>query len=942
MRALVVLCVLCASVARAQEVPTPESLLGFEVGADFHLATYDESIAYFKRLDEATDRLTLRQVGETSAGRPFYLALVSSAENLANLDHYREIAVRLAHPDGLSDDEARALAREGKAIVHIDGAVHASEVACAQHTIQLAYDLVTGAHDPEIRQILDNVIFMLWPTLNPDGQNMVVEWYRDNLGTLYEVSPLPRLYQKYVGHDNNRDAYMLNMVESRVIARTWREWEPQIVYTQHQTAPFPTRIWLPPFAEPIGSRVHPLMSRTVNSIGMLMAQALEERGQIGATHMGTEFDAWYPGYVDYLPMLQNVASFWTETALYRYATPHFYTVDDFPDDKRTLRSESLYPSPWRGGWWRLRDAVDYMLTASTATLDFAAKFKDDLLYNRYQAGRDTIRKYEQEPPFAYFVPDDGSDPMAPVELLRRLAFLGVRVDRLTEAVVHEGIAYSAGTWVVPMNQSFGELARQVLEVQTYPDLREFPDGPPEQPYDAAGWTLPYQMGVRSIEARAPLSDEVRRAMTPVAGGLADWRDGERSRDPAPFDSVPGVGFDTNEVAAGILPRPGQIQGTGRALSVSPAQNNVYRAINAAWRVGGAVSLDDGGNFLLTGVTDVQAEALALEGLRTEVSGHEVRQPRIGLYQPWSPSMDEGWTRWLLEQYGFDLVTVRDADFSAAGLRQRFDILVLAESGRHPLVDGFAEGEVPPRYVGGIGADGVRALEAFVREGGTLVCLNRAGQVAIDELHLPVRNIVADVERDQFYASGSILEVEVDTTHPVMAGMPARAKVFFSRSPVFTTEPGFRGRALAKYQSAGSPLLSGYLLGAEHLHGYAAALDVQHGNGHVILLGFRPQWRGQSFATFRVLFNSVLYHGDLTGHAGSADFWTPPAIPMEEPDPDPDPSTSSSRTRGRIPDFPVTRSHPLASWPSAANSSIGRTYRKTVGEESLQRSPVASR
>ena len=602
MRALVFVLLALASLGSAQTIPTPASVLGFEVGADFHLASYDESIAYFKRLDDASDRLKLVQVGETSEGRPFYVALVSSSENLANLERYREISLRLAHPDGLTDEEARVLAREGKAIVHIDGAVHATEVACAQHTIQLAYNLLTGDGDPEIENILKNVIFLLWPTLNPDGQNMVVDWYRANVGTPYEVSPLPRLYQKYVGHDNNRDAYMLNMVESRVVARTWLEWEPQIIYTQHQRAPFPTRIWLPPFAEPIGSRVHPLMSRTVNSIGMLMAQGLEERGQIGATHMGTGFDAWYPGYVDYLPMLRNAAAFWTETALYQYATPHFYTVDDFPDERRALRSESLYPSPWRGGWWRLRDAVDYMLTASTATLDFAAKFKDDLLYNRYQAGRDTIRKYETEPPYAYFIPEGGSDPVAPVELLRRLAFTGLRVYRLDQAVEQEGRTHPAGTWVVPMNQEFGELARQVLEVQTYPDLREFPEGPPEQPYDAAGWTLPYQMGVRSIEARSPLSETVRQAMELASGTTADWSEGELARDAAPFDSVPGVGFDTHPVAAGIVPPPGELQGSGPAIALPASQNNAYRAVNAAWRDGGRVALDDSGRFIITGTS----------------------------------------------------------------------------------------------------------------------------------------------------------------------------------------------------------------------------------------------------------------------------------------------------------------------------------------------------
>jgi Zinc carboxypeptidase len=875
--------------AAAPSIPTPESVLGYRVGADFHLASYEDSIAYFQKLDEASDRLELLRVGETSEGRPFYMAVISSPDNLAHLDRYREISLRLAHPEGLTDEEAHALAREGKAIVHIDGAVHASEVACHQHTIELAYRLVSDDSDPAIRNILDNVIFLLWPTLNPDGQSMVVDWYRSNVGTPYEVSPLPRLYQKYVGHDNNRDAYMLDMIESRVIARTEKDWEPQIFYTQHQTAPFPTRIWLPPFAEPIGSRVHPLMSRTVNAIGMIMAQALEERGRTGATHMGSGFDAWYPGYVDYLPMLRNSAAFWTETALYHYATPHFYTIEDFPEDERSLRSQSLYPSPWKGGWWRLRDAVDYMLTTSMATLDYAAKFKENLLYNRYQAGRDTIRKYASEPPFAYFVPRDQRDPVAVAELLRRLAMNGLRVSALDSAVQQEGVTYPAGTWVVPMDQEYGELARQVLEVQTYPDLREFPDGPPEQPYDAAGWTLPYQMDVRVVEADAPLSDEARRAMKLVSGETVDWKSGELARDPSPWDSVPGVGFDTHPVAAGIVPPAGEVTGTGPVLIVDPAQNNAFRAVNRAFREGAKVALDSEGRFVLRGLSDGSIRDL-VEGLRLRVcrassssgTGTEIARPRIGLHRPWVPSMDEGWTRWLFEQYGFDFVNVEDAEIRNGDLRSRLDVLFLTDTGsRGSIVDGFGEGEVPPRYAGGIGAAGARAIEAFVRDGGTLVCFNRASTFAIDALHLPVEDVVAKLGRKDFFVSGSILEVEIDRQHPVMAGMPERAKVFVDHGPVFTTLAGFEGRALAKYAKTGSPLLSGYLLGEKHLNGYAAALEVVYGRGRVLLLGFRPQWRGQPFGTFRVVFDSALFTGALAHEGrGTAEFWKAPAKPGE--------------------------------------------------------------
>ncbi len=866
------------TLAVGQDIPTPASVLGFEPGADFLLASYEESVEYFQRLDAASDRLSLVQAGVTSEGRAWYVALVSSPENLAAAERYRGIAQRLADPEDLSDTEARALAREGRAIVDISGGLHASEVAGAQHTIALAHELV-ASEDPRIAAIRDNVIVALWPSLNPDGQTIVVDWYRENLGTPYEVAPLPRLYQKYIGHDNNRDAYMLNMLESRVLARTWRTWEPQIIYVHHQSSPFPTRIWLPPFAEPIATYAPPLMSRTVNTLGMTIAQMLEARGLPGAVHMGTGFDAWYPGYVDYLPMLQHQAAFWTETALYRYATPHFYTLSDFRGSRRELRAESLYPSPWEGGWWRLGDAVEYMHVASLAVLDYAAKYREDLLYNRYQSGRAVVDRYRAEPPFAYFVPRDQRDPVAPVELLRRLAYNGVRVMTLGEAVGHDGRTYPAGTWVIPMDQPFAELARQVLEVQTYPDLREYPEGPPEQPYDAAGWTLGYQMGVKVIEATQPLEDSVRDVLRDVSVEALPW-DAEVG-DAAPFDAVPGVGFDDHPVAAGIRPPPGRITGSGSGLRLDPAQNNAFRALNAAWNGGARVAYDAmGTDYVVTGLGEGAArrlaEELALQATRGSAGGTPLPRPRVGLYRPWTASMDEGWTRWILENHGFEFTNLSNADVQGGELNGRYDVIVLPADRPASLLEGFERGSVPPRYAGGLGEVGVRALDAFVRNGGTILCLNQASDLCIEELHLPVTNVSNGLGRDVFFSSGSILEAQVDTTHPVMAGMPERSAIFFDRSPVFMPAQDFQGSVLAQYAPEGSPLLSGYLLGEEHLQGLAAALDVRHGNGHVLLLGFRPQWRGQPRSTFRVLFNSVLFHGAVSAEAeGAESFWERP-------------------------------------------------------------------
>ncbi len=896
-------------VAASRPLPTPESVLGFKPGTDYKLATYDQSIAYLKALAGASNYVRVMEAGKTTQGRTMYFALISDPKNLARVDRFREIAQRLAHPQGLTDAEAHTLAREGKAFVHLDGGCHATEVAGAQMMPQLAYDLVSRADEAGVKEILDNDIVLLWPTMNPDGQQMVGEWNAKNAGTPYENSGLPRLYQEYVGHDNNRDAYMTNMIESRVMEHFWRQWEPHIIYVFHQTAPFPTRIWLPPFSEPVGIDAPPLISREVNMIGMAIAKGLDERGQPGATHMGTSFDAWYPGYVDYAPVFKNIPAFWTETAG-NMAAPREYTINDFPQTFRDLREQSLYSSPWPPGWWRLADAVAYDETAAISTLEFAAKYKESLLYNRYQAGRDQIADGKKEAPFAYFVPQRQRDPVAAVEMLRRLAFAGVRVSQLTAAITVDGTTWPEGTWVVPTDQEFAAMARELLNVQKYPDLRQYPGGPPLRPYDAAGWTLPLQMGVEVGVASAPLGGGMRANMKPLGGPpvpkvKATPYNITPSPDAASFDSVPGIGFNSDASAAAIVPPAGRIAGSGPALAVDPAQNNSFRAINRAWRQGASVQFvagapGAGARYLISGLPEsAQSElvnALALVAERTAPGGTPLKKPRIGLFQPWTGSMDEGWTRWVLEQYGFELVSLHPEDFHAP-LADKVDVVILADDARIPVAGGAAGAAggagrgagaggagraggaglpaeaaagaqaggrggaartVRPEYAYTVTPEDLQAFEAFVRAGGTVVSFNNACRFVVQQFKLPVKNVVDGLRPEDFFLRGSIVQVVTDPTHPVMAGMPEKAAVFVDGSPVFETLDGFKGQVLATYQDTGSPLLSGYLIGEKYLQGKAAALDVELDKGHVVLVGFRPQWRGQPFGTFRVVFNAAMY------------------------------------------------------------------------------------
>jgi hypothetical protein len=874
--------------SQSGSIPTPASVLGFEPGADLHLATYDQSISYFKKLAASSKYLQLAEAGKTTQGRTYYYALISSPSNLSKIDRYREIARRIAHPDGLTDDQARQLARDGKAIIHIDGGLHATESAGPQHTPLLAYDILRRANEPDMKAALDNVILMLWPTINPDGQQMVAEWEMKNVGAAGGGGGLPQLYQEYVGHDNNRDAYMLDMIESRVVEHVWRQWEPQIIHVHHQGAPAPSRIWFPPFAEPIAPFAPFLMSREVNMIGMAMAKAEDEAGKVGTTHMGTGYDAWYPGYIDYNPMFKNIVAYWTETAA-SSISPAGGGGGGGGGGRgggQVQRPQSLYSSPWPGGPWRMRDAVEYMEVASLAVVEFASKYKESILFDRYLAGRDQIARGRQEAPYAYVIPQDQRDPVAAVELLRRLAFSGVRVSQLAAPVAMGETIYPPGTWVVPTDQEFAAVLREVLDVQKYPSIRGT-DGQMDTPYDAAGWTLPMQMGVTVDTISKPLSTEARASMR-LLGPVPDPKlkptpyNLATIDDASPFDSVPGIGFDTNPGAAAIVPRAGSISGAGPSLVLSPAQNNTFRALNRAWKAGLEVAFvqsdPGGGRYVINGLSEKDQNdlvmSLALTAERLNVSAEPVKRPRIALLNA-PNSMDEGWTRWVLDQYGFQYLRITAQELQAGSLRDKIDVLILADDGR--VSEGGGRGG---RGGGGAGAGGGRgagaappagappaappvdlrtkAIDEFVRAGGTLVCFDHSSTSAIDQLKLPVKNATAGLSRQEFFVGGSLLQVTTDPSQRVMAGMPEKAAVYFDSGPAFETLPDFQGAVLARYEETSSPLLSGFLLGEKYLQGKAAALDVQLGQGHVILLGFRPQWRGQPFGTFRVIFNAAVY------------------------------------------------------------------------------------
>jgi hypothetical protein len=822
--------------------PTPKEALGYDAGEDYKLARYEDVVDYFHKLAASSDRIKMFTAGKTTQGRTFEYGVISAPENIANFDKYKDVSRRLAEVKGLDDASARALAKDAKIIVHIDGGMHASEVAAHQSMIDLAYKLVAVEGDPQIDAIRKDAIVVLWPTLNPDGMDMIVDWYRKYVKTPYE-GRMPYLYQEYVGHDNNRDGYMLNMAESQSIYKVAQEYSPVIWYSHHQTAPMPARIWVPPFADPMSSNISPYVRAWTTSIGTNMMAEFEARQMPGAIAQA-RFDNWYPGFLDYTHVFRNTIAYFTESA-HASATPKHYDPKEFPKDMRDMKAQVFYPSPWKGGMWHLADTIRYDTVASLSTLDTAVRYRDVLLYNRYQAGRDTIKRFEAEGLFAYILPGGQPDAPQAALLAQKLIDQGLSISETKSPITIGGQTHPAGSWVIPMTQPYAGLVKELFEAQKYPEAVMSGNGgkPVTLPYDVTGWTLPMQMGVKVVEVKEKLSPEVTAALQPVTRA---------------------------EVKGGIT-------GEGKIFALSRKVNGSYLVVNEAVARGATVGIaseavstvngQETGAIILKGISREALQGiLATHGvtatsLSAAPAAETIKKGRVGLYRPWGSNIDEGWTRWILEQYRFAPVSLYNSDIKKGGLKAKFDTIVLPDlKDRDQLLNGLTTLDVPEQYAGGISDEGSIALKKFVSEGGTLVALNGAADAVIDLFALPVANVVKGADADKFFCSGALLQISLGQPSRATAGMASDPIVMFARGPVFEPRRGFKGNVLASYAPSGNPLRSGVLLHPEAIQGKAAALEVEYGNGRIFLYGFRPQWRGQSHGTYKLLFNLLYAYG----------------------------------------------------------------------------------
>ena len=825
--------------------PTPEAHFGFRMGADGLLASADQIEAYFELVAARSDRVTLVDIGKTAEGHRTIAAIISAPENIRNLDRIREANDRLADPRTLSADEAHRLAATHKAVVAIGGSIHASEVGATQAASELLYTL-TIATDPETMTVLQNVVVVLIPSLNPDGHRLIVDWYNRNKGTRYDGGPMPGLDHKYAGHDINRDGFMLNMPETRNLSRFfYTAWHPQVFLTIHQMGTDGPRFFAPPNADPIDPNYDPLIWREAGLLGSAMTLELERDRRAGVVS-GAFYDYYWPGYEDSAPLGHNTVCLLAEVAGARVATPITVSPQELNASDRGLRTshpQINFPNPWPGGRWTLRDIVDYDLSAVRGLLRAVAAYRETIVQNFYDMGARAIERGARGGPFAFVIPPEQHDPYAARTLEELLLHGGVEIQRALEPFKADGDSYPAGTDVILLAQPYRAYVKTLLERQDYATRRPFANRTGDRPYDAVGWTLPLQMGVdvRTIELPFELSVMSRVKTATIAPGKV-WADSKPS-----FYVV-------------------DARGAGGALITNRLLDG---GLSPAWLT---TPLTAGGHTYPPGSIVVSyskatapiVEHLAVEfGMRADgVKGkppsglRPLPRVRVGLYKPWVENLDEGGTRWLLEHYEFPHTSLSDADIRAGRLRDRLDAIILPSASPDRLTAGHDADVVPPEYAGGLGTSGVDALKAFVREGGTLICLDQAGGLAIDAFELPVRDVAREASSDDFLCPGSIVRVELDPSHPLSYGMPARTAGFFSFSSAYEiTAPGTSIQTVARYADR-DVLLSGLLEGEKTIAGRAAAVQAAVGAGRVVLLGFRVQHRAQSLATFRLLFNAV--------------------------------------------------------------------------------------
>lgn len=817
------------SLAAAATVTPPEKHLGHPVGADFQLPDWNAVKSYFFRIDQESPRVVTQKIGQSTQGRDFILSIISGEENLARLDRIKASARVIADPRGRSPAEKEAAIRDGRVIVFVHCAMHATEAAAPQFAMEFAFNLATSVEEPwaTARQKLVVVIF---PSANPDGLDQVAEWYRQHVGTPYEAAGLVDLYQHYAGHDNNRDWFMLTQPETRIVTQQlYSVWLPHVFWDLHQQRMNRERMFIPPYRDPLNPNVDPVMVTATHAIGGRAMLDMTRQGFRGVA-TGTSYDLWWNGSTLNTARRHNIVGLLTELASVNLASPVFLSRSDLtsPVGEGDYRPSNLFPDPWPGGWWRMRNIIDYELAFGRSLLGSLSRESETWLRECMEAAQRAVSAGENAAPSAWLIPSDDRDPAAVRRLAEVLLQCGVELHVSPGPLLADDREYPAGTIVIRRGQPYGEYVKDLFEIQRYPTGFTA--------YDVTGWTLPLLMGVRRVEVIHPIESMLDRVATAQEAVAAFAGDPRAAKD------------------SGLL-----------SSSSSDCWTQLVEHLRSGEAARWLTANGKEGLILLEAKSKGKEKKPAKK--RSAEAGIQVSSfPRIGVYSAWTPHAPEGWMRYVFDEFKIPYVTVRNEQLRAGRIQDFLDVLVLPGQPPAAIDEGRAPGTLPEQFAGGLAPEGAVAIEQFVRAGGTLVASDASANWAVDLFEFPLVDVTREPDAKEFSCPGSILRGLPATDRPLTAGLPDSLPLVFARSTAWrrmadeelkkAKREACEIETLLRYAPA-RLLLSGGISKPEVIEGHDAWLRVPYGEGQVHLFGFQPHYRAWSQATFPLLFRSVL-------------------------------------------------------------------------------------
>lgn len=852
---------------KSDGIKTPQEFFGFQPGADGMLFNYDDLVNYLKILDQASPKLKMIEIGQSPLGKTMYVAIISSAENIANLDRLKEINRRLALDYTMADSEKESLISEGRVFAVGTLSMHSGEVGPSQAAPLIAYDLVTTG-DTLKQQWLNDAVYMMVPCHNPDGMDMVVNHYKKYKGTKYDGSSMPGVYHKYVGHDNNRDFVTLSQEDTRAISRLFSyDWFPQVMVEKHQMGSTGPRYFVPPMHDPIAENVDASLWSWTWVFGSNMVKDMTEQGLSGVSQHYL-FDDYWPGSTETC-IWKNVIGMLTEAASVKYATPVFIEPNELSTIGKGLGEykKSINMSmPWPGGWWRLSDIVEYEIASTLSILKTSSMLREEILRFRNDLCRKEVNKGQTEPPYYYVLPAKQHDPGEWVLLINLLQEHGINVYRLNKTMMLDGKKLYEGDVIVPLAQPFRAFIKEVLEKQKFPVRRYTPNGEIIKPYDITSWSLPLHMGVQAHEMMTRSTD-MEQALQKIEPPFKLTQPELQDFGMLIFSSNVNESYKAafQLLEKGLQPR--------RLLQETEIDGKKIPA----------------GSFILSGAgLSVKTIQSVLNGLETmplllqdfpALKTEPLRKPRIALVETYFHDMDAGWTRFVFDAYSIPYQVVRPGDFEKNDLSKQFDVVIFPDVNKSLLMEGKYKGSeedsyyvtaYPPKFTKGLGKKGMENLMSFLDKGGRIISWGQSTDLFIgpleitrgkddkEQFQLPVRNLAESVKKAGFYAPGSLIKIVLNEGHPLNYGMPAEVGVFFRGSGVFQTSPpnfDMDRRVIATFPED-DIVMSGYAENAEKIAGKSAVVWLKKGIGQIVLMGFNPQFRGSTHATYKLLFNAL--------------------------------------------------------------------------------------